>query len=87
MKHKLTQRSGVTKTYYSKEHFLIIPPLGCPGIFPVHPCPTCPPCPCTPGLLNTETFQYTAISNGTKMCIQTVMQCYNSVLLASNLDP
>ncbi|WP_289139655.1 DUF4183 domain-containing protein [uncultured Brevibacillus sp.] len=40
--------------------------MGCPDIFPVQPCPACPPCPCTPGLLHTETTQYTAISDGTK---------------------
>jgi len=46
--------------------YLIIPPLGCPDVYPGQPCPTCPPCPCTPGLLQTETFQYTAISDGMK---------------------
>lgn len=46
--------------------YLIIPPLGCPDVYPGQPCPTCPPCPCTPGLLQTEIFQYTAISDGMK---------------------
>ncbi|WP_199929720.1 DUF4183 domain-containing protein [Brevibacillus brevis] len=28
--------------------------------------PPCPPCPCTPGIIRTETYQYTAISDGVK---------------------
>ncbi|WP_312110562.1 DUF4183 domain-containing protein [Brevibacillus reuszeri] len=54
-----TERYGISS-------YQIIPPLGCPDIFPGQPCPTCAPCPCTPGLLETEIFQYTAISDGVK---------------------
>ncbi|ASJ55500.1 hypothetical protein BP422_19275 [Brevibacillus formosus] len=60
-------RHYVTQSYTVRRPSLqIVQPLGCPGIFPVTPSPTCPPCPCTPGLIRTEIFQYTAISDGVK---------------------
>jgi len=43
--------------------YQLIPPYGCPTIFPVQ---SCPPCPCTPGLLKAETYQFTAFSDGMK---------------------
>ncbi|EST53494.1 hypothetical protein T458_22085 [Brevibacillus panacihumi W25] len=46
--------------------YQLMPPYGCPTIFPVQPCPPCPPCPCTPGLLKAETYQFTAFSDGIK---------------------
>ncbi|MGG4498598.1 DUF4183 domain-containing protein [Brevibacillus reuszeri] len=63
MRYYLTKQNSER---YGNSSYLIIPPLGCPDIFPGQPCPTCPPCPCTPGLLETEIFQYTAISDGIK---------------------
>ncbi|WJQ80516.1 DUF4183 domain-containing protein [Brevibacillus brevis] len=63
-------RRYVTQSYTVRRQCLqIVQPLGCPGIFPVKPsptCPPCPPCPCTPGIIRTETYQYTAISDGVK---------------------
>lgn len=63
MKPYGTKRETVSKSYSRCASYLIHSPFGCPDIFPGQPCP---PCPCTPGLLKTETFQYTAISDGTK---------------------
>lgn len=66
MIHHVPQRNIVNKTYYRNVQYQILPLFGCPDIFPGQQYPPCPPCPCTPGLLKTETFQYTAISDGTK---------------------
>lgn len=66
MRYYVANENTVSKTNSRSTHYLMIPPLGCPDIFPVQPCPTCPPCPCTPGLLQTEVFQFTAISDGIK---------------------
>ncbi|MFP3392087.1 DUF4183 domain-containing protein [Brevibacillus sp. SIMBA_076] len=60
------QQNMVNNVNARSTGYLIIPPLGCPDVYPGQPCPTCPPCPCTPGLLQTEIFQYTAISDGVK---------------------
>ncbi|MFE1625914.1 DUF4183 domain-containing protein [Brevibacillus reuszeri] len=67
MRYYLVKQQKVVNNVNARSPgYLIIPPLGCPDVYPGQPCPTCPPCPCTPGLLQTEIFQYTAISDGMK---------------------
>lgn len=53
----------ISKSYFRPSRVQIIPPMGCPDIFPGKPDPAYP---CTPGLLKTEVFQYTTISDGAK---------------------
>ncbi|MDH6352874.1 DUF4183 domain-containing protein [Brevibacillus sp. 1238] len=66
MQHRNIQRSGGQRIYTVNVRSQVMPPYGCPDIFPGQPCPTCPPCPCTPGLLSTTIYQYTTFSDGQK---------------------
>ncbi|MGG1658838.1 DUF4183 domain-containing protein [Brevibacillus sp. NRS-1366] len=67
MRHYVTKQNTVSNGNSRCSKYFITPPLGCPDIYPSQPCPTCPPCPCTAGLLKTDTFQYTALSDGIKI--------------------
>ncbi|WP_338068347.1 DUF4183 domain-containing protein [Brevibacillus invocatus] len=66
MRYYVTKQNTVSNVHSRSTSYLVFPPLGCPDIYPGQPCPTCPPCPCTPGLLQTEVYQYTATSDGMK---------------------
>lgn len=64
MSRDISREGKINKSYVRINTIPVIPPSGCPDIFPIQPCPTCPPCPSTPGLLNTVINQYTAFSDG-----------------------
>ncbi|WP_188066801.1 DUF4183 domain-containing protein [Brevibacillus brevis] len=72
MQQKTSKRIVVTRSNNLSTCYPVMPPLGCPNIFPGQPCPTCPPCPpcppcpCTPGMLTTVVSQYTTFSDGQK---------------------
>lgn len=66
MGREFSRGSQVNRGYIRINTYQLMPPSGCPDIFPVQPCPPCPPCPCTPGVLRTEVYQYTAFSDAVR---------------------